>query len=128
MGVPPAKLHEKLDALGGACFSLPAGRQAGHAWFFDPVGMGVPPAKLHEKLPFVGQAILPADSLSAGPAACKAAWFFDSVHPSEARTPVTQTFNNFESANTTLYQRLTTQCPPGHPCSHTSVCHPDPRG
>ena len=26
--------------------------------------------------PFVGQAILPADSLSAGPAACKAAWFF----------------------------------------------------
>src|SRR5450759_4401595 len=79
MGVPPAKLHEKLDALGGACFSLPAGRQAGHAWFFDPVGMGVPPAKLHEKLPFVGQAILPADSLSAGPAACKAAWFFDSV-------------------------------------------------
>src|ERR1035437_1831732 len=37
MGVPPAKLHEKLDALGGACFSLPAGRQAGHAWFFEPV-------------------------------------------------------------------------------------------
>jgi hypothetical protein len=36
MGRRPAKLHEKLDALGGACFSLPAGRQAGHAWFFDP--------------------------------------------------------------------------------------------
>src|ERR1035437_8556409 len=50
MGLRPAKSHEKLDALGGACFSLPAGRQAGHAWFFDPVGMGVPPAKLHEKL------------------------------------------------------------------------------
>src|SRR5674476_96667 len=41
--------------------------------------MGVPPAKLHEKPPFVGQAILPADSLSAGPAACKAAWFFAPV-------------------------------------------------
>src|SRR5664279_5015238 len=41
--------------------------------------MGVPPAKLHEKPPSVGQAILPADSLSAGPAACKAACFFDSV-------------------------------------------------
>src|ERR1035437_4183662 len=50
MGLRPAKSHEKLDALGGGCFSLPAGRQAGHAWFFDPVGMGVPPAKLHEKL------------------------------------------------------------------------------
>src|ERR1035437_3035559 len=37
MGVPPAKLHEKLDALGGACFSLPVGRQAGQACFFDPV-------------------------------------------------------------------------------------------
>jgi hypothetical protein len=43
---------------------------------FDSVGMGVPPAKLHEKPPFVGQAILPADSLSAGPAAWKAAWVF----------------------------------------------------
>src|ERR1035437_3801587 len=43
--------------------------------------MGVPPAKLHEKPPFVGQAILPADSLSAGPAACKATWFFDSGPP-----------------------------------------------
>jgi len=29
----------------------------------------------------VGQAILPADSLSAGPAACKAARFFDPVTP-----------------------------------------------
>ena len=26
---PPAKLHERLDAVGGACFSLPAGRKAG---------------------------------------------------------------------------------------------------
>src|SRR3954469_18226521 len=36
--------------------------------------MGVPAAKLHESPPVVGQAILPADSLSAGPAARRAAW------------------------------------------------------
>jgi hypothetical protein len=41
--------------------------------------MGVPPAKLHEKPPSVGQAVLPADTLSAGPAAWKAAWFFEPV-------------------------------------------------
>jgi hypothetical protein len=33
------------------------------------VGMGLRPAKPHEKARLVGQAILPADSLSAGPAA-----------------------------------------------------------
>src|ERR1017187_10549931 len=31
MGLRPAKAHEKLDARGGACFSLPAGRKAGPA-------------------------------------------------------------------------------------------------
>src|ERR1039457_5435829 len=31
IGLRPAKFHEKLDALGGACFSLPAGRKAGRA-------------------------------------------------------------------------------------------------
>src|SRR5260370_21307963 len=41
--------------------------------------MGVPPAKLDEKARFVGRAILPADSLSAGPTACKAGCFFDPV-------------------------------------------------
>jgi len=36
----------------------------------------------HEKARFVGQAILPADSLSAGPAACKAALeFLHSLQP-----------------------------------------------
>ena len=39
--------------------------------------MGLRPAKVHEKAPFVGKAILPADSLSAGPAACTATCFFD---------------------------------------------------
>jgi hypothetical protein len=29
MGLRPAKSHEKLDARGRVCFSLPAGRQAG---------------------------------------------------------------------------------------------------
>jgi hypothetical protein len=43
------------------------------------VGMGLRPAKPHEKARLVGQAILPADSLSASPAACKAACFFDPV-------------------------------------------------
>src|ERR1035437_6148225 len=75
MGVPPAKRHEKLDALGGACFSLPAGRQAGHAWFFDPVGMGLRPAKRHEKLDALGGACF---SLPAGRQAGHA-WFFEPV-------------------------------------------------
>src|SRR5258708_34270978 len=47
--------------------------------FLWSVGMGVPPAKLDEKARFVGRAILPADSLSAGPTACKAGCFFDPV-------------------------------------------------
>src|SRR5258708_13613818 len=47
--------------------------------FLWSVGMGVPPAKLDEKARFVGRAILPADSLSAGPTACKAGGFFDPV-------------------------------------------------
>jgi aryl-alcohol dehydrogenase-like predicted oxidoreductase len=44
---------------------------------FLPVGMGIPGAKLQERPGPVGQAILPADSLSAGPAAPGAAWSFD---------------------------------------------------
>src|ERR1019366_6437147 len=43
------------------------------------VGMGPRPTELHEQPPSVGQAILPADTLSAGPAACKVAWFFAPV-------------------------------------------------
>jgi hypothetical protein len=43
----------------------------------DSVGMGLRPAQVHEEPWFVGQAILPADSLSADPAACKAACFFE---------------------------------------------------
>ena len=38
-------------------------------------------AKLYERPPFVGQAILPADSLSAGPSARGADWSFDAVWP-----------------------------------------------
>src|ERR1035437_1509147 len=74
MGLRPAKSHEKLDALGGACFSLPAGRQAGHAWFFDPVGRGVPPAKLHEKL------------RSARGIPRWSRWFFEPVVPRSTNT------------------------------------------
>jgi hypothetical protein len=45
--------------------------------------MGLRPAKAHEKASFVGQAILPADSLSAGPAACTATCFFDPAKPTQ---------------------------------------------
>jgi hypothetical protein len=48
------------------------------------VRMGLRPAKPHEKARLVGQAILPADSLSASPAACKAACFFGPVNPAIA--------------------------------------------
>jgi hypothetical protein len=37
--------------------------------FLSSVGMGLRPATLHEKARLVGQAILPADSFSTGPAA-----------------------------------------------------------
>jgi len=43
--------------------------------------MGLRPVKPHEIAPFVGQAIVPADSLSAGPAACQAACFFEPARP-----------------------------------------------
>jgi len=59
-------------------------RGAGHR-FLWPVGMGLRPAKPHEIAPFVGQAIVPADSLSAGPAASRAACFFDPANADDEK-------------------------------------------
>ena len=54
------------------------------------VGMGLRPAKAHEKASFVGQAILPADPLSAGPAACTAVCFFDPAIPDDSPPQATE--------------------------------------
>jgi hypothetical protein len=46
--------------------------------------MGLRPAKVREKASFVWKEVVPADSLSAGPAACTAACFFDPAKPTQA--------------------------------------------
>ena len=69
-------LNSPVSCCAGAQMSLPAGRMAGHAWFFDPVGMGRRPAKSHEKGGAGAFACQPAARPAMPPFRC----FFDPVY------------------------------------------------